>query len=179
MGFVLAAILTSEGMPRFVDPRGLPGLLGQHRIGSMVAERTGWGVLEALILALEMVLARFVVRRPLPAAVIAGVLWLLPDIIGAVLNPPSTSGFLIGGSLLVVDIAVLITVLLRWGLVGAMTMSLTTYWGAMVPTSDWSAWHAQPGILCTVLIAAIAAYGYWAVTPGRRGMVPVARVGPA
>jgi hypothetical protein len=65
-------------------------------------------------------------------------------------------------------VVVMLVVLLRWGLVGVMTMSVTTYLGIMVPTSDWSAWHAQPGILCTVLLAAIAAYGYRAATPGRR-----------
>jgi len=175
-GFIMVAILAGEGMPGFVDMRGLPGLLGQRQIWSLMAERLGWGVMEALVLALLMVLGRFMVRRPIPAAVVAGTLWLLPDIFGALVQPPSTRVILIGGSLLLVDIVVMLFVLLRWGLVGAMTMTLTTYWGSMVPTSDWSAWHAQPGILCTVLLAAIAAYGYWAATPGRRRMVPGARV---
>lgn len=173
-GFTLVAILSKEGMPGYVDTRGLPGLLGQRHTWSLMAERLLWGVMEALILALLMVLGRFMVRRPIPAAVVAGTLWLLPDIIGALMQPPSTRVLLIGGSLLLVQIVVMLVVLLRWGLVGVMTMELTAYLGGMVPTSDWSAWHAQPGILCTIFIAAIAAYGYWAATPGRRGMLPAA-----
>ena len=175
-GFILVAVLAREGIPGFVDLRGLPGLLGQRHIWSLMAERLGWGVMEALVLTLLMVLGRFIVRRPIPAAVVAGTLWFLPDIIGALLEPPSTRVILIGGGLLLVDIVAMLVVLLRWGLVGVMTMSVTTYLGGMVPTSDWSAWHAQPGILCTILLAAIAAYGYWAATPGRRRMVPGERV---
>lgn len=173
-GFVLLLILAKEGMPGFIDLRGLQGLLGQRRIWSLAAERLAWGVMEALVLTLLMVLGRFLVRRPIPAAVVAGLLWFLPDIIGALLQPPSTRVLVIGGSLLIINITVMVVVLLRWGLVGVMTMSLTVYWGGMVPTSDWSAWHAQPGILCTFLLAAIAAYGYWAATPGRR---PVRAIG--
>jgi hypothetical protein len=175
-GFILVAILAWEGMPGFVDIRGLPGLLGQRHIWSLMAERLTWGVMEGLVLTLLMVLGRFMVRRPIPAAVVAGTLWFLPDITGALLQPPSTRALLIGGSLLLVDVVVMLGVLLRWGLVGVMAMQLTTYLGGMAPTSDWSAWHAQPGILCTILLAAIAAYGYWAATPGRRRMAPGARV---
>jgi hypothetical protein len=45
---------------------------------------------------------------------------------------------------------------------------VTTFLGAIAPTSDWSAWHAEPGIVCVLLIAMLAGYGYWAATPGHR-----------
>jgi hypothetical protein len=175
-GIGLVVILARGGMPDVIDIRGLPGLLGQRHLWSLVVERMTWGILDALVLTFLLVVARLVVRRRTLAAVVAGALWLVPDIIGMLMQPPSTAKLVIGGTSLIILVVVMVIVLLRWGIVGVMAMTFTSYWGLMAPTHDWSAWHAQLGILCTLLLAAIAAYGYWAATPGRRRMAPGAAV---
>ncbi len=40
--------------------------------------------------------------------------------------------------------------------------------GQLTRTADWTAWHSQPAIVAIVVIAALAAYGYWAATAGKR-----------
>jgi serine/threonine-protein kinase len=164
----LAMFASREGVPGFFDLRGIHGLPGQREAWSLVLERVTWAVIEGLSLTFLMVIARLVLRRPTPSAVLAAMLWFVPDI-GSMLTSGGAPAFLmLEAAFLLTAVTVMMLVLLRWGLVGVIAMSLTTYLGALAPTSDWSAWHAQPGIVCTLLIAMLAGYGCWAATAGHR-----------
>jgi hypothetical protein len=163
----LVSFASREGVPAVGDIRGIHGLLGQREVWSLVLERVTWAVIEGLSLTFLMVVARLGLRRPVPSAVLAAVLWLAPDI-GFVLASESRGIIPEVALQLVTVVTVMILVLLRWGLVGLIAMQVTGFLGDLAPTSDWSAWHAEPGIVCTLLIAALAGYGCWAATPGQR-----------
>ena len=164
----LVTFASREGVPGIFDLRGIHGLLGQREAWSLVLERVTWAVIEGLSLTFLMVIARLVLRRPAPSAVLAAMLWFAPDV-GSMLTSGGDPGdLMLEAAFLLTAVTVMMLVLLRWGLVGVIAMALTTHLGALAPTSDWSAWHAQPGIVCAFLIAMLAAYGCWAATPGRR-----------
>ena len=57
--------------------------------------------------------------------------------------------------------------LLRFGLVAVMVSTVLGGISAVAATPDWSAWHSQPAVLCLVLVATLAAYGFWAASAGR------------
>ena len=63
--------------------------------------------------------------------------------------------------------AISIGVLLRFGLVGMIAADFVVAMGNLTQTADWTAWHAQPAIMAMVAVAALAAYGYWAATAGK------------
>jgi hypothetical protein len=115
-----------------------------------------------------MVIARLALRRPAPSAVLAAMLLFVPVFLSMLTSGSAPAYLMLEAAFLLTAVTVMMLVLLRWGLVGAIAMSLTTYLGALAPTSDWSAWHAKPGIVCALLIAMLAAYGCWAATPGHR-----------
>jgi hypothetical protein len=164
----LAAFASLEGVPGIFDIRGMDGLLGLRETSSLVLERVIWAVIESLSLTFLMVIARLLFRRPVPSALLAVVLWLVPDLVSMLGSGAAPSDVMLGATFLLSAVTAMMLVLLRWGLVGAIAMALTTYLGALAPTSDWSAWHAQPGIVSTLLLATVTAYGCWAATPGRR-----------
>ncbi len=65
--------------------------------------------------------------------------------------------------------AALIVVVLNRGPVGAVAMKFVWFLASFqASTDDWSAWHAQPAILATIVVGALALYAYWAVTPAAR-----------
>jgi serine/threonine-protein kinase len=164
----LAITASRQGVPGFFDLRGIQALPGQREAWSLALERVTWAVFEALSLTFLMVIARLVLRRPAPSAVLAAVLWFVPDIVSMLDSGRTPASLIVEAAFLLTIVTVLMLVLLRWGLVGAIATSLTMYLGALAPTSDWSAWHAKPGIVCSLLIAALVAYGCWAATSGHR-----------
>ena len=63
--------------------------------------------------------------------------------------------------------AIYVTLLVRFGLIAfAVSAFLHNLRGATA-TASWTAWHGQPGLLALVIIALLAAYGFWAATAGR------------
>lgn len=165
---ILVTVAGRDGVPGIFDLRGIDGLLGLRQTCSLVLERITWAVFEGLSLTFLMVIARLVLRRPVPSALLAALLWFVPDIAGMLTSGGAPAELMLEAAFLPITITMMMLVLLRWGLVGVIAMALTTYLGALAPTSDWSAWHAQPGIVCTLLVAMLAGYGCWAATVGHR-----------
>jgi hypothetical protein len=164
----LVVFQAREGIPMALDLRWMPGLLGQREIWSLMTERVTWGVIEGISLTLLLVLSRRLLRRPIPSAVLTAALWFLPDMFYLLTERADATELVFRTVFPLTTFALLMLVLFRWGLVGVIVMSVTAYIGGAAPTSDWSAWHAQAGIVCTLLIAALIAYGCWAATAGRR-----------
>jgi serine/threonine-protein kinase len=158
-----------DGVPP-PPPRGnWSALLSQRDAWAVIVERVGWSVVETLILPFLLVLGRLLLRRTVPAILAGGAVWIAPDILGALADREgkSTADIVIGLLLLGVVLMVLILVVLRWGLVGLYGASIVSLLGHQVaPTPDWNAWHAQPSILCLIVVGALAAYGCWAATGG-------------
>ena len=60
---------------------------------------------------------------------------------------------------------ILAAVLIRFGLLACAFCLLVMEAGNGALTTDWTAWHAQSEVM--VLVALLAAYGFWAATAGR------------
>lgn len=168
----LVAFKAREGIPMALDLRWIPGLIGQREIWSLTVQRVTWGVIEGLSLTFLLVLSRLLVRRPAPSAVLTATLWFLPDMVFLITERGDSTELVFQTVLPLTIFTLMMFVLFRWGLVGVIVMSMTGYMGAAAPTSDWSAWHARPGIVCSLLIALLTAYGCWAATGGQRYASP-------
>jgi hypothetical protein len=144
-------------------------LLSQRNAWAAIVERVGWSLNETLILPFLLVLGRLLLRRTVPAILAGGAIWIAPDIINALTAQRGESTTDIVVSLLFTGLlfAVLVFVVMRWGLVGLFGASIVALLGHQVaPASDWNAWHAHPAILCLMVVGALAAYGCWAATGG-------------
>jgi serine/threonine-protein kinase len=158
-----------DGVPP-PPPRGnWSVLLSQRDAWAAIVEMVGWSVVETLILPFLLVLGRLLLRRTVAAILAGGAIWIAPDILGELAGREgkSTADIVIGLLFLGVILVMLILVVLRWGLVGLYGAGIVGLLGRHVaPTSDWNAWHAQPAILCLMVVGALAAYGCWAATGG-------------
>jgi hypothetical protein len=106
-----------------------------------------------------LVVLRLLTKRVRPAVVLTVLLW------------PLMNGVTIGEHMIYILISASISmvVLLRWGIVAMLMTNLVFSMAWFARASDWSAWHAKPAINVLVLMVALAAYGVWAATGGRRG----------
>jgi hypothetical protein len=84
------------------------------------------------------------------------------------LSPESTGAAIAGAAMYVLaEGAVRVLVIVRFGLLAfvvAIFLQGVTYRTA---TTSWTAWHGQPGLIMLVIVALLAAYGFWAATEGR------------
>jgi len=173
-----------EGAPPTPVQGNWTSLLSQRDALAEIIRRLGWSIFESLIIPFFMVLGRLVLRRPIPSAIAAGAFWIAPDVATALQNPGEASIFaiIVGLLFLAAGLIVMIGVLLRWGLIALVSLNVAVVLGHHIaPTSDWTSWHAEPAILCVLVVAAIAAYACWAATRGRRllGEAVFARISPA
>jgi hypothetical protein len=129
-----------------------------------------WSFNNALVIAFLLVIARRMVRRPALAAIVALLGQMVPVFIYAVGFSEDFTALEIFGIMLEFAIlySVLIVVVINWGLVGAVAMKFASHLIFNVDVADWSAWHAQPAILATIAVGALALYAYWAATPAPR-----------
>jgi len=130
-------------------------------------------ILDAFVLAFLLVVAKVVLRRTWLAVVAAGLVSAIMSGFEIMSDfamsgfAPSTPGAIVIAAI-VVQTAVRIGVLLRFGLVGICAAVAVSGIGPLTRTADWTAWHSQPAIMAIVAVAALAAYGYWAATAGKR-----------
>ena len=101
---------------------------------------------------------RLVVRKDIWAALIASVLFTLGE--GEVVMQPH---WLIVGAIYWAAFAVLIFVLLRFGLVASITALFfaNSFFNVTAPGSDWKAWYAPTGIATLLLLMGIAGFAFW------------------
>lgn len=158
------------------------GAPGQPEIGSwtvILDQKEAWGAVVmslswsfngALVIVFLLVFARRILKRPAAAIVAAFMIQCIPTglYVLALSGDYSAAEIVASRVVVMLGYAGLIYAVLHWGLVGAVAMRFIwfiAWWGL---TPDWGAWHARPGILATIAVAALALYGAWAATPAPR-----------
>ncbi len=167
LGNALEALLA--GMP----PRPVLGSWDALRGQRAALAELGWVVSTSTLVSLLgvflLVGTLFLVRRKLPAVALSGaVLMFIGLTVDGVPWTGSGPASMIG---LTVTTGLLMVALLRFGLVALIVAVIFMLLALIFPTSDWTAWHAQPSIFALVAAAALAGYGYRAATMGGRRTV--------
>ena len=139
-------------------------LLGQRYALAKILQAVEASISGAFFLACLLVFFRLVLRRTWLAVVAAIVISLILSL-GSIPGTPELAIVVVAAILL--NGAISIGVLLRFGLVGMIAAGFVVAMGNLTQTADWTAWHAQPAIMAMVAVAALAAYGYWAATAGK------------
>jgi len=138
-------------------------LLGQRQIVAHIAD----GVLSSMNTGFQYVLMLLGLRLVLRRTSLAIVVFLLYGVAsdgGSVMR----LGLGIGAPVSVVTTAIVIAVLLRFGLVGLFVTMFAISLGSLATTRLWTGWHAQPAITALVVFLALTAYGCWVATSGFR-----------
>ncbi len=131
-------------------------VLGQRYVFAWFLQGATNALVSVLACALILVAGRFFLRSRVAAVLLLGAVLIL---------------FLYGSGEYLLwafpAAVIVITVLIRFGL-----LALTFCWAFWevqyrALTTDWTAWHGQNAVIYLVLVALLAAYGFWAATVGR------------
>jgi hypothetical protein len=60
---------------------------------------------------------------------------------------------------------VVITVLLRHGVLALIVCLFGVELGFLARATDWQSWHGRPALLALSVFGLLVLYGYWAATP--------------
>ena len=152
-----------EGAPAAPATGDWEVLLGQRLVLAALVKSLSDGIGLTFFVTMFLVLVRVVVRHQLLAAV------LVVAIIGALGGAGSASGgeaaIKIGVGVLL--FALLVSVLLRWGMLALVCAAIPNLLVATTATHTWGDWHSRPAIASLVFVGALAAYGFWAASRGR------------
>jgi hypothetical protein len=157
---VVAALDGAPMRPRIGDWHVL---IGQRQALSGLVGCALAGLTNALLLAFVMVGARLLLRRPSAAIVLTLIVW---GALGGV-EGSTTASTVVGIGFNIIGASVMIAVLLRFGLVAVIVGSTLEALAPLAATPDWSAWHSQPALFALLIVAVLAAYGFWAASAGR------------
>jgi hypothetical protein len=139
-------------------------LLGHGVALSGVLDAIRSGPASACVTTLILVLARFILRRRL-LAVVAVVVIFAPL---ATVGQTHESEVWVTVVVIAFFLVIRLTVLLRFGFLALLVMQTVWSLFQMTATHDWTSWFARPAITAAVAMIALAVYGYWAATVGRR-----------
>ncbi len=161
MGFLLALVPEWLGSPASrptpVPMSSLEGI--RQAAASYFNVLLNAPVLPVLILFLVLLL-RIVLRRQWAAV---GAFVLIFTLIGTLGGDNPLLGAL--GLLLVSSL--FIFVLIRFGLLAFLFLTVFQSWGAIIVTSDLSTWYAGRSVVFLLAFAALAAYGFYISLAGR------------
>jgi hypothetical protein len=115
-----------------------------------------------LIFVAALVVIRYLVKRRLPTLILTFVAWLL---IAGDLQPPDLPIALAGT-------AVMMFVLLRWGVVALAVSNITASICWLARSADWSAWHAEGPLLALAALVLLTLFGAWAAVGDRKPTPP-------
>jgi serine/threonine-protein kinase len=150
-----------QGVP--IEPWMTGVLLGPRHALSELTLSVIWAMTASLGTALILVAARFIARRQVPAVLLAGAVLVLIRFP----HRQTVQWTVIFTVLVVLWAAVYIGVLIRFGLVAMAVAAFVEEAPDNFAARDFTAWHGQPAILALVVVAAMAAYGFWAASGGR------------
>jgi hypothetical protein len=123
----------------------------------------GQNVAESFFLVFLLVLGRVILRRAWPAVIAAALVWVIMG--GVVQDTLTLTGIETVFGLLYTG--VLLTVLLRHGVLALITCNFAVELSYMARATDWQVWHGRPALLALFVFGLLVAYGYWAVSPLR------------
>ena len=138
--------------------RDVDVLIGQRAALAWVTWTAFWGLLGGVVLLLTMVTVRYFVRSTTIAVPIGMLIWTF------FVEFSSVGEFVWA----LIFSAALLAVLLRLGAVALIVTFATWNLAGYAITPSWTAWYAQASVYALLAVVALAAYGYWASTPGRR-----------
>ena len=148
-------------------------VLGQRHTLSDLLDQTTYALIGGVAAPFILVVGFLLFRSRLAAMIFLGVIFVA-------LNywPQSTGAAIVAfGAYALAVGAIQVLVIVRFGLLAyviALFLKNSIYQTA---TTSWIAWHGQPGLIMLVVVALLAAYGFWAATAGRPlfGAAPVLR----
>lgn len=125
-----------------------------------------YGLAGACLVALLLVVARLIARRPWLAVVAVVMIFVFLN----VASQEETADVIILGSFAGLSMALVITLLIRSGLLALAVALFLAETGreGVGGFQELTAWHSQPAILTLALVAILVSYGYWAATAGRK-----------
>ena len=155
--------------PQIVPERAFDSLLGGRLAIAGCLNTLLAAMLQGFLLLLLLVLARVLIRKPLWAAVLAGLL------IGPVVVPrgahPATSLALIGAGL----VAVCLWSMTRFGLVTVIVaIWIASILNTFPVTFDLSEWYANQTLIALLVVGSVSVYGFLIARPARLGTVRAA-----
>jgi hypothetical protein len=139
-------------------------LLGQRKVLAEIVDGLLNGAATACRVTLVLILFRFIFRRRVPAMIL---MVLLMGLLGAF--QAKYSSVPVGFAVETIQMIVTVTILVRFGFLALMVASFVfPTLTRMASTADWSAWYARPSWTALAVVVALAVYGYWSATAGRR-----------
>jgi serine/threonine-protein kinase len=153
-----------SGQPATPSPGNWTVLLGARHAVSEIVGDLGQTVVQSFFLVFLLVLGRVILRRAWPAIIVAALAWIAMG--GLVQSTMAETVIEIAFALLTT--IVLLTVLLRQGVLALIVCSFAAELGVMAWADDLQVWHGRPALLALGVFAALVAYGYWASTPRTR-----------
>ena len=140
-------------------------LLGQRMVlAEIVNGLLEGGAATACRVTLMLILFRFIFRRRVPAMIL---MVLVMGLLGAF--QAKYSSVPVGFAVETIQMIVTVTILVRFGFLALMVASFVfPTLTRMASTADWSAWYAHPSWTALAVVVALAVYGYWSATAGRR-----------
>jgi len=111
-----------------------------------------------MIYVVALIVIRMVIKRKIPSLAVTMVVWTLISGVGSLEALPFA----------VLNAAISMVVLLRWGVVAFFVSLLALYLGYGAQAADYAAWYAQSAVLAVAFIVLLTAYGAWAAVGGRR-----------
>lgn len=156
---------------RLVDIRQAGGVaegLGGYNLAALTGQRVAlsWvletmNVIMPVLFVVALVVIRSLVKRTVPTLALTLVVWVLISGVG------SLEAVLFNA----VAMAMVMVVLLRWGVVAMALAHVVWRLGWLARSADLGAWHGQPAVLALTAVGLLALYGVWAATgdgtPGR------------
>jgi serine/threonine-protein kinase len=144
-------------------------LLGERHVLAELSGDVVRGIAQALLFTFALVFSRVVLRKDWLALLAAAIVWILLD--GVIVDTLGEFARVIvfGG----LTAAIMLTLLLRHGVLALFVTMFTAEWVRLARIHDWSGWFARPAILTILCVAALAYFGYRAASSGRPASLPL------
>ena len=161
LGASLTALLTETTIPPRVGFWTI--VLGQRFVLSAIFDKAVLAVLLTIGSVFVLVLGRSLLRsRPAGLLFLGGLMFLFEFGPGRTLVETA----FVAWQLLSMT-AIYLTLLVCFGPIAMAVSVLMNFLCFLTATTSWTTWHGQPGLIALVIVALLAAYGFWAATAGR------------
>ena len=153
---IFKALQLSGHEPIYMDV-SLPYLLDTRHWLGLHALALGNALRFGLIIFLTISGLRMLLRHSIPAALVAALFFTMSES-----DVASSSNWIVLAGVFVVVYAILIFLLLRYGLVAAIaTVFFVNCYNALILGTDWKAWYAPSGLATLLLMAGFASFAFW------------------
>jgi hypothetical protein len=162
LGFSLLAVMTGIRTSPWIGDWTV--VLGQSYIVGDVAFAVQFSLVRSLGIACALVVGRVIFRSRIAGALVVGAVFFTISC-----APQTTTAEMAAVAVMSIVTAAIFTLLLvRFGILALAVSIFAKQVVYSSATTSWTVWHGQAGLTWLVIIALLAAYGFWAATAGRR-----------